>query len=296
MILDLKAPTLADRPWVMELLQDSPHMGTLYAFGTIYLWAEAYNTRICRYKDTLLIRGGQGCRYFGFPNGVYDLREIIPILSDDARSRGCPLILSPVEEHQKDELLAAFPDRFDVEENRNEYDYVYDINELAALSGSRYHGKRNHIAKLTRAYPDWVCEPITAANAAECVAMEAEWCAEYAGDEGGSIHAEQEIITRALREMEQLELFGALIRINGKVIAFTIGERLNADTIDVHFEKALTEYREAYALINREFCAMNAGRFSYVNREEDMGLDGLRQAKLSYHPSLLVKKYTITER
>lgn len=292
-MLDFHAPAMEDRLWVEEVLSNSKHWGCLYTFAQFALWADKYNSKICRLGDALSALSGINEKYYVYPAGRYDVREAINVLKQDADERGIPLRFCAVEEWQKDELMAAFPDRFEAVESRNDFDYIYKTEDLAELSGRKYHSKRNHIAKFTRHFPDWSYEQINAANIAECIEMEEQWCAESGDD--ADLQIEKQIIIRALNDMQGYGLDGGLIRLDGKVIAFTIAEPLNNNICDIHFEKALREYAEAYTIINKEYASRLVGRYEYINREEDLGIEGLRKAKLSYKPSILLKKYVITE-
>lgn len=292
-MLDFHAPAMEDRSWVDEVLSYSKHWGCLYSFAQFALWADKYNSEICRVGDALCALSGINEKYYVYPAGRYDLCEIMDILKADALERGIPFRFCAVEEWQKDELFSAYPERFEAVECRHDFDYIYKSADLAELSGKKYHSKRNHIAKFTRRYPDWSYETIDDTNAAECIEMEEQWCAESGDD--ADLQTEKQIIIRALNDMQGYGLDGGLIRLDGKVIAFTIAEPLNENIYDIHFEKALREYAEAYTIINREYTSRLADRYEYINREEDLGLEGLRKAKLSYKPSILLKKYIITE-
>jgi len=292
-MLDFHTPAMEDCSWIEYVLSCSRHMGCLYTFAQFALWADKYDSKICRLGNSLCALSGINEKYYVYPAGKYNLREAIDALKQDADERGIPFQFCAVEEWQKDELLAAFPGRFEAFESRNDFDYIYNSKDLAELSGKKYHSKRNHIAKFTRRHPDWQYEEINSSNAAECIAMEEQWCAESGDD--ADLQFEKEIIVRALNDMSGYGLDGGLIRVDGKVVAFTIAEPLNKNIYDIHFEKALKEYAEAYTVINREYAARLASRYEYINREEDLGLEGLRKAKLSYKPSILLKKYFITE-
>jgi len=295
-MLDFHAPTFDDKPWVDEVLSCSRHMGCLYSFAQFYLWSKKYNTEIVRVGDCVCILSGGKYRYYVYPAGRYDVGEIIDILAQDAKERGIPLRFCAVEQWQHDELMERFPDRFASDMCRDDCDYIYNASDLINLSGRKYHGKRNHISGFKRAFPDWQYEDITPDNALECGAMLQRWIDEYSGDNISALRLEKEIIETALRDYSSLGLSGGLIRVDGNVIAFTLGERLNKGIYVVHFEKALSSYNGAYPMINHEFAARNLAQYEYINREEDLGLEGLRKSKLSYYPAVILPKYLIAER
>lgn len=295
-MLDFHRPTMEDKPWIDEVLAYSRHRGDLYTFAQLMLWAPHYGTTVCRYKDALLIVSGAEQECCIYPAGRYDIREVMEVLGQHFAERGLPMVIVAAEGWQRDELFEAFPDRFAAEESRDDFDYIYNAEDLINLSGKKYHGKRNHIAKFTRAHPDWRFEEVTYENCEQCVAMAQLWRERNDDGEDSGLQTELGAITIALRRRRELGLFCGLIRCEGQVVALSIGEPLNADTLVVHFEKALPEFIEAYTVINREFAARFAKDFRYIDREEDLGLEGLRRAKLSYYPEILLEKYNITER
>ena len=192
----------------------------------------------------------------------------------------------------RDALAAAAP-QLKFTEHRGEADYLYRVADLAQLEGKKYHAKRNHIAKFNRLY-SYQFEPVTtAAQEQECLDMMHRWVS--SNENAADFRMEEEAIRLAFADTAALHIRAGLLRVDGNVIAFTAGEPVGADGFDLHFEKALTEYDGAYAVINQAFAAHCLTDCTWVNREEDMGLDGLRRAKLSYNPAQLLMKYTAEE-
>ncbi len=292
-MIEFHRPSVDDKDWISHVLEYSDHRGCLYTFAQFDLWGEKYNTRICRIGDAVCGIAGTDDIYYLYPAGRYDITELVDILSGDAAERGIPLRFSAAEEWQVNELQEAFPGRFIAEECRNDFDYIYNASDLAELSGRKYHSKRNHIAKFIRKHPDWSYETISETNYSECIELANRWLLENPGSH--DLEIENTIIRRALESMDFYGLEGGMIRINGIPVAFTIGEKLNDNIFVVHFEKSLKEYAECYSLINREFSSRIAEHFQLINREEDLGIEGLRRAKLSYYPVILLKKYLVTE-
>jgi len=300
-MLDFHTPTLEDKEWVDEVLAHSRHRGCVYTFAQLYLWSIHYGTKICRFGDCLLGMNGRTCCCYIYPGGRYDIADVVAALREDAARRGVGFGFCVVEDWQADELDSAFPGVFERHESRDDCDYIYNAQDLITLAGRKYHGKRNHISRFTREHPEWSYEPITAENTAECIEACHIWHdAQHQEDESletsQGLAAERSIIEKALTERELLGLNGGLIRWDGKVIAFTLGERLNSDTYVIHFEKALPGFEGAYAVINNQFASNELTGYRYIDREEDLGLEGLRKAKLSYYPEILLQKYTLTER
>ena len=188
---------------------------------------------------------------------------------------------------------------FAFESDRALEDYVYNAEDLRNLTGRRYQPKRNHINRFVENNPTWTYEEITPATLPECLEMDKEWYRRSLQREGDAeerdLGDEGIALRTAMEHYEGLGLEGGLIRVYGEVVAFTIGDRLSADTYDVHFEKAYGELQGAYAMINREFARWVRARhpeIRYLNREDDMGVEGLRKAKQSYYPDLMVEKHT----
>ena len=196
-----------------------------------------------------------------------------------------------------EEALAAIdpdPAQYEVVEDRDSFDYIYTVDKLTSLAGKKLHGKRNHIARF-KDDEDWSYEPMTAENKQECYDMNLKWCDRRACKWNEDMSDEQCALNQAMKYFDELHLEGGILRKAGEIVAFTIGERLNSDTYVVHFEKAFPEIQGAYPMINQQFVMHNCQEYSYVNREDDAGDEGLRKAKLSYYPDILLKNYTARE-
>ena len=176
-----------------------------------------------------------------------------------------------------------------MEFDRDIADYIYETQALIELKGRKYHGKKNHINKFSKMY-DWSYEAITPENTQECLDMLKKWKAQNCATEDLEKHAEICVSEASLREREFLGLTGGLLRVDGQVVAFTVGEQIHPDTFCVHIEKAFADIKGAYSMINQQFLIHEAADCKYVNREDDVGDPGLRKAKLSYHPAFLEEK------
>ena len=299
-MIEFKTPTPADRSWVTALIGAEGAMGSECNFNNIYLWNRVYGQEIARLGDRLLVHL-KGGRYL-FPCGSGDLAPAVEALAEDAHSRGGKLHFVCLSPEQKAQLKELWPDRFeyDCQWDRASWDYIYDVNKLADLVGKKLHSKRNHIHRFDEQFPDWLAEPITADNVEECVAMERVWAAAKAENGGDETLSEETIsILEALYLRDELELHGVLIRAAGKVVAFSLGSFTTPECFDVHYEKAFGEIQGAYPVVNRELARMIRAQYPNVkwfNREDDLGLEGLRKAKLSYYPEILLEKCSACER
>lgn len=294
-MIDFHTPTLEDKSWVDSVLSHKKGMSCAFTFAQMYLWSIHYGTQIARFGDCLLGRGGTDHPKYYYPSGKYDIAKVIEVLSADAAERGEKLDIILAEEWQVSEIEQAFPGRFVCSSDRDDCDYIYNASDLIELPGRKYHGKRNHIARFMREHPDWSYEPINDENTEECIKACHIWH-DARTDADDSLMHERIILQKALEERGILGLNGGLIRCDGQVAAFTLGEPLNSDTYVVHFEKALPGYEGAYPLINNQFAVNELGAYKYINREEDLGSEGLRKAKLSYRPVILLDKFNLSER
>lgn len=180
-----------------------------------------------------------------------------------------------------------------VEAAREHFDYVYRGEDLISLKGSRYHAKRNHINKFLKTTPEFRLEPISEENLGQCIDLQEKWCLWRRCEEDMNLLGEWEAVKEALAHYRSLRVEGAAITIDGKVEAFTLGELLNTQTAVIHIEKANPEIPSLYTLINQKYCQEYWGQVTYINREQDLGEEGLRRAKLSYHPDHLVEKFIV---
>ncbi len=279
-----------DAAWAAPLMTACGRMGCEYSYTTAYMWSRHYNVRIARAGDAVLLRSDSGATpSFLMPIGV-PLKDGIEFLRAYTAEQGVPLRLHGIDEETRERLCALYPDRVRFGTNDGDYDYIYRTEDLANLIGNAYHSKKNHINAFSRKH-DWQYEPLDDRNVEEVEALSLEWCREKGSCQDDSLASERCAIRRLLKYREQLSVIGGLIRVDGKAVAFTLGSPINESVFDVHVEKALSAYAGAYAVINREF-AKTLTKYPYLNRENDMGIEGLRRAKVSYRPAILLKKYT----
>lgn len=301
MLIPFHSPDASDSTWVRPLLQSEGLALCDYSFPVLFCWKDAYGFQYAPLGKRLLVRltSSLGHSYL-WPAGEGDPTPALDALTQDARAEGQPLRLIALTLYHKNWLEDHYPGRFCFEQARDGFDYLYSVDRLADLPGKKLHAKRNHIHRFDEQFPDWLFEPIGPDNLAECVEMEAKWYAEQveAGRADANLGHERDAVNTALSHMEELGISGGLIRAGGQVVAFSLGSLTTADCYNVHFEKAYGEIQGAYAVINREMARWVRSTFpqvAYLNREDDMGLEGLRKAKLSYYPDILLKKYSARE-
>lgn len=295
-MINFAPPVIEDKQWVDGIMADLQKMGCEFCFGNIFMWSPIYGSQIAKYKEFFLCKtkGDSilNCLSYSFPAGEGDLLDCINAIKEDAHQSGCKkLEFYGLTRNNIEELEKIMPNMFCYKENRDGSDYIYSTEDLINLSGKKYHSKRNHITSFEKTY-NWTYEEITKDNIAECLLMNEQWEESNVEKQENGTQKEEIAIKRAIDNFEALGLMGAMIRIDGKVVAYTFGEKLNDHTFCTHVEKAFSEIRGAYPIINREFAKNSLSEYKFINREEDLGIDGLRQAKLSYNPEILLQKYT----
>ncbi len=291
-MLEFKKPEISDKPWVDKCLKHAASMSCEYTFGNTYIWAEAYNSEICKYKDFFICRWGSGNKKsYSLPLGEGDFSDAIEQIIKDAKENGCTPVIYGVTAGYLSMLQEAFTGKFTYKYNDGFNDYIYKTEKMATLSGKKYHSKRNHITNFKKNNPDWSFEEINSDNVAECIALHMKWLNDKDDEENEDYAEEFSAVLTAFENYDKLGFKGGLIRIGGEVVAYTMGEELKgANCFVSHFEKAPSEIQGAYAIINQEFSKNCLLGYEYVNREEDLGLEGLRKAKLSYHPEIILEK------
>jgi len=185
-------------------------------------------------------------------------------------------------------------DRIIVEEARDHWDYLYDVDELIQLKGNRFHKKKNLLNQFRKKY-DFQFVPFDIEMIDMALAMQEDWCTWRDCESSEALSAENQVISRVLDSWKKFEgLIGGAIIADQKMVAYTIAEPLSQDTVVIHFEKGNPDYKGAYQAINQMFLEHNSEQFDFVNREQDLGDEGLRKAKLSYNPTNFLKKYRVT--
>lgn len=256
-------------------------------FIALLMWGGLYHNSFAVEDGTLYIKSRfEIGEVFSLPFG--DTQGGVERLTE--YNGGKPVTFWAQEGARLDRFLNRFGDRYELIDDRDSFDYIYRREALAELSGKKYHGKRNHIAAFSKKY-DWHYEPITAENRDKIRLCADEWFSGHEQRDSRHLRAEYEGILLLLSELQRLPVRGGAIFCGERAVAFTIGSPINDRVFNIHIEKALDDYSEAYTVINREFVRRELSGYEFVNREDDMGLEGLRRSKLSYKPEILLKKY-----
>ncbi|MCI9078879.1 MAG: DUF2156 domain-containing protein [Lachnospiraceae bacterium] len=288
--------TLADKEWLAARFREDNKRACEFCFANTYLWKKVYPLKVADTCGCAILRYVfEDDIYYAFPAGAGDKKKALGKIMLYEQTEGNRVKISGILEDEKEMVLDWYPGRFTIEYDRDRSDYIYTAKDLMELSGRKYHSKRNHIARF-KDNSSWNYERLTGANAEECVQMNHIWKKKRVDKWDDLMQEEYDVVKEALIHFEELGLTGGVLRREGQVIAFTLGEPLSDDTFVVHFEKAFPEIQGAYPMINQQFVLAECQGYKYVNREEDTGDEGLRKAKLSYHPAILLDKYTAIQK
>ncbi|MDO5142750.1 MAG: phosphatidylglycerol lysyltransferase domain-containing protein [Eubacteriales bacterium] len=268
-----------------------------HCFVDLFMWSSHYDTQICFLEGFLLIKmtpldGGHD-RYLA-PVGEGDLGAALDAIEQDAAERGIPFCMVSVAEPMIERIEAVRPGRYTFShDNEDGDDYIYLSEKLRTLSGKKLQSKRNLVNRFRATYEGrWQYEDLSPDNVKDAFGYHIRWCNRNGCAQNRDFQGETCAIVHALRHFEALELRGGLLRLDGEVIAFTFGCKATEDMVVVQIEKADSSIAGAYQMINQQFALRHCGDVTYVDREEDLGLEGLRKAKRSYHPVMRGVKYT----
>lgn len=274
-----------------EYLMNCGKRGCEYNFSNLFLWGRQ---TAAFHGDNLVFFSQFNQRsVYLFPICRGDLKDTVDAIIHDARTRGIPCRLTSLTHDDCDRLEALYPGMFHFHHDRNSFDYLYRIEELAALKGKKFQKKRNHLNRFRKEHPDYRLVPITEENTPLVRQVLADWYEKYMQKNPvADIHMEQVAISKALLYRKELGMEGLLLMDGSQVLAMTLGSPLSDDCFDVQFEKALDE--SAYVAICSGFAAHLMEKYPnlrYLNREDDLGLEGLRKSKLAYNPVELIEKH-----
>ena len=259
-----------------------------YTFTNLWVWKGFKPVFLSRLDTTVLImREVDGKLFLLPPIGELNITEIFEKIKE-SRIVG----LKGLFGISKEETYQFRKKDLTIESNRGNWDYVYSVEDLAYLRGSRYRKKRQNVNQCLSNY-ECDYKPFTHENIDECKRLQKEWYDLKGNEMDDSLKAENEAIEELLEAYEEIRVFGGTIYINDRLEAFTIAERLNKDTAVIHFEKANPEVRGLYQVINQWFCKNGLREYVFINREQDLGREGLRRAKEEYYPHHMVEKHLV---
>ena len=291
-MISFKDITLADKDTITSFTMKSDRRNCDLSFSNLCSWSFLYDTKFAVVDNFLVFKfwAGEQLAYM-MPIGTGDLKAILRKLIEDADKEKQSFCMLGVCSNMRVDLETTLPSQFVFTEDRDYADYIYLKSDLSTLKGKKFQSKRNHINRFRNTYPDYEYTPITPDRIQECLDLEAEWCKVNNCDQQEGTGNERRALIYALHNFEALGLTGGILHVNSKIVAFTFGMPINHETFGVHVEKADTNIEGAYAMINYEFANRIPEQYIYINREEDLGIEGLRKAKLSYQPVTILEKY-----
>lgn len=301
---------LEDKELVNSLICASGCHGADYSFANLYIWRHQWHPAIAEVGGRIIVSTAD-TNVYSYPKGGGDQRESVDAVIAHAHEKGQRIIIRGITDGTLEEFLADYGDRFVIEEDRDNADYFYTTEKLRYLAGRKLSSKRNHIKHFER-NGDWEIRLLASGDVPEVTDSNGRTAGRttieearafvqefYVEKHDPELRSEADAIDCMFDNFEVLGFIGALLFQNGEPVAFTAATRLGHTVMDVHFEKALPGVEGAYTMINREFVNLAAQLYpeiEYFNREEDMGIEGLRQAKLSYRPDILLMKYIAVEK
>jgi uncharacterized protein len=298
LMIALKELTLADKPEFDRLLAGLQAEISDLTFTNLFMWQYSYGIHAF-YEAALdywiLLAKPSNWPPFFLPavgdwSDSLKLTQALKKMDDLARTENFDLVLRRVPRRLA-EALQRIDSSLIYHEDRNTFDYLYRSQDLIELAGRRYHSKRNFLSRFQRQY-NWEYQQITPENVRECLELKTEWFNLKRIDQ--DLTSEEQAMALVLDNFERLGVGGGLIKVDGIIQAIAVGEKLTENTAVIHIEKANTEFEGIYAAINQLFANNQWRDLEFINREEDMGFEGLRKAKLSYHPVKLIEKYSVS--
>jgi len=291
-MIDFKPVKIDDKERYQNYLLNGSDRSCEYSFVNIYLWGRQNATIL--HDHMVLFSQFNRKSVYPYPVGTGDKKPVLDAIIADAKERGIPCRITSLSAEAKETLETLYPGMFRFHCDRDGYDYVYDINDLADLPGRKYQKKRNHCNRFRTDYPDYHVEPLTEDNLSKVQEMLSAW---YEAKEqeapDSDFLMEKVALNKALTHYKDLDLDGLVLFNNDRLLGFTMGSRLSHDTFDIHFEKAWGDVNGAYAIINYEFARYLRDKYPdilFLDREDDMGIEGLRIAKERYFPHHMVEK------
>ena len=277
---------LSDAQKCRDFFRSSGSISCDYTFGNLYAWREAFNYKIAFLQDFMFVRLGEKENSYFMPLGNGDIAKAVELLKEyeqgDVHIYGASL--EDVEKLRNANVEIKSSTLY-----RDASDYIYRAEDLINLSGKKYHSKRNFISRFKSSY-NWTYEALCLKNIPEAKVFCEHWFKKFSDESG---EQEKNVALGALDRFEEIGFDGGLLRVDGKVIAFTAGEPINDESYCVHIEKADTDYVGAYNVLNQQFLINTCSSYKLINREEDMGIEGLRKAKESYNPVFIFEKYNL---
>lgn len=293
-MLNFKPLTLEDKPIFDRYLKPYKFLTCEYSFTNLFIWRKALDIQYCIYDDALIIKKMDFNKDYQFMQPIGYKEEnfvkIIDTLLNYKRENNMKYLIKDAEFPFIEDLKELYGRDFTIEEDRDSFDYIYESSKLISLSGKKLHSKKNHYNNFIK-NNKYHNELIGESNIDDCIESACQWCKE--NECKGYLKYELKAIQELLTHHDKLDFIGMAVYVEDVLSAFTIGEKVNENMAIVHIEKASAAINGLYAYTNKTFIETCFSDVPYINREQDLGKEGLRQAKLSYHPYKLEPKYSV---
>jgi hypothetical protein len=296
LFLNFKPIELTDKPLFDKAFSQRYYENSWFTFTNLYVWRENYSTSWAIFDESLFVRlQANGLTYFlpPFTPREKSFSASVNAAVNESKARGDAFLMKGLSPAMCNELQEDYSGRYVMEPQRDYFDYLYAAKDLRDLAGRKYHAKRNFVNRFRATHQDWSYSPLTAECVQDCLQVAVAWCGQRDCDASNILSNEYRAISESLQHFDYLGLRGGILRLAGIPVAFSFGESLNTDTVVIHMEKADPTIPGLFPVINQECCRQTWGDVEWINREEDMGEDGLRKAKESYYPVRLVEKVKI---
>ena len=290
-MIDFKDITIADKEVITSYIFPNECCNCEFSFSNLVSWRFLYNTKYAIVDDFLILRyHNHDADIFMMPIGNGNADGVVNKLIEEAHSQGMPFKMFAACHFVENQISDEMKERFILEPNRDNFDYVYYREELATLKGKKFQQKRNHVNRFMNTYPNWEYKSTTPELIKLCIEKENEWYNSNDDYKHQDIDNERQALLYAMNHAEEIGIKGGVLFVDGNIVAFTFGFPINHKTFGIHFEKADINYTGAFTVINQMFARDIPAEFEYINREEDLGIEGLRKAKTSYNPAFLITK------
>ncbi|RAX58622.1 hypothetical protein CCZ01_02215 [Helicobacter monodelphidis] len=290
--MNFKPISLADKDLIEKYQKEADYEISDISFTNLFLWSFSRSISFCEIHDTLCIQTTypQQKPFLFLPLGKGDKKAALEEIIAFYQSQNLHFSIHSLSQQMKEELEQIMPNRFTFTYNRDRSDYVYSIQELVELKGRKFHKKKNHLNRFYEEYPNFSYRVLNISNRFELIEVWNNWFS-HTQEPTQGLKNEYIGILNALENFENMNFTCGILYVNDEIIAFSLGEPLNHNSVVIHIEKANISYHGAYQAINQLFLEKQWQNYEWVNREEDLGIEGLRKAKMSYHPAYLVEKF-----
>lgn len=291
-----KAINIDDKGEINSYFSSINYRNCDFSFANLFCWQPQYQTSYAIIDNFLVIQFNcdDGFPCYMMPVGKGNMTELLLKLIHYSKKKNERFRIHAITAEMFELLDQALPATFLFKPLRDYFEYIYLSSDLIALKGKKYQQKRNHINRFKNLYPLFEYQSMSLIHIYDCKELYEKWMKQHLEKNPDSdIQGEKQAVFRALDNFIELELKGGCLLVDGKMAAFTLGQAVTPDTFVVYIEKALNNYQGAYQVINNQFLLHEASKYTFVNREEDLGIPALRQAKMSYHPYKFLERGSV---